>query len=222
MDLDSPITRVLIQGWSGAAFPDLMAIGLCRNEDDLADAEVRGRELARSLGGLHAITDLSRDRLQEFSGLNDLEMFRCLAWLELGRRTKNAGKGERDSVMAAADVAYVLRHLQNEKQEHFVIVLLDAKNTLIKWTTIHIGTLTTSLVGPREVFREAIREGACSMILAHNHPSGDPDPSPEDISITKKLEELGKLLDIQIWDHVIIGFNRFASLRELGFLNPIG
>ncbi len=222
MDLDSPITRVLIQGWSGAAFPDLMAIGLCRNEDDLADAEVRSRELARSLGGLHAITDLSRDRLQEFSGLNDLEMFRCLAWLELGRRTKNAGKGERDSVMAAADVAYVLRHLQNEKQEHFVIVLLDAKNTLIKWTTIHIGTLTTSLVGPREVFREAIREGACSMILAHNHPSGDPDPSPEDISITKKLEELGKLLDIQIWDHVIIGFNRFASLRELGFLNPIG
>ncbi len=219
MDLDSPITRVSVQGWPGAAAPDLLAIGLCRDENDLVDAEVRGRDLARSLGGIHAITDLSRERLQQFSGLDDLEIFRCLAWLELGRRTNQSGKGDRASVMVAADVAHLLRHLQNEKQEHFIIVLLDAKNTLIKWSTIHIGTLTTSLVGPREVFREAIREGACSMILAHNHPSGDPDPSPEDISITKKLDELGKLLDIRVWDHVIIGFNRFASLRELGFLD---
>jgi DNA repair protein RadC len=95
---------------------------------------------------------------------------------------------------------------------------LNSANGVIRKALIHIGTLTMSIVGPREIFREAVRDGASSIIVAHNHPSGDPSPSPEDIEITRILIDAGKLLDIPVLDHVIIGHRRYSSLNEMGFM----
>jgi DNA repair protein RadC len=115
-------------------------------------------------------------------------------------------------------VSYLRQQLRDEKREHFIVVLLDAKNKVIRHVTVHIGTLTSSIVGPREVFREAIREGASGIILAHNHPSGDPEPSIEDVSITRKLAEIGHVLDIPVLDHVILGEFKVVSLRQEGVI----
>jgi DNA repair protein RadC len=216
--LDTPLNRVQNAGFAGASITDLLAVAISPSEGDQLDAEIRARELLRGIGSLQALADLSSDQLRMACGEGDYAVARHLAWLELGRRTSQAGKGPQTQVMSPSDVSHLLRHLRREKREHFIVVLLDAKNNVMRWSTIHIGTLTMSVVGPREVFREAIREGASSIIVAHNHPSGDPEPSPEDIRITQKLEELGSMLDIKLWDHVILGdtSDRWVSLRQRG------
>lgn len=117
----------------------------------------------------------------------------------------------------AADI--VRRYLEFEDREHFVALMLDAKNRVIGLNTVSIGTLYCALVSPREVFKAAILANACAIIVAHNHPSGDPTPSPEDIEVTKRLHEAGKLLEIEVLDHIIVGENgKFASLKSLGLL----
>lgn len=116
------------------------------------------------------------------------------------------------------DAASVLQSfLEDEDREHFVSLMLDAKNRIIGVHTVSIGTLTCALVSPREVFKAAILANACSIIVAHNHPSGDPEPSPEDLHITEQLAKAGKLLDIELLDHVIVGEDgSYTSLRLSG------
>lgn len=207
-------------GLVGLSTPELVALCLCKHAHELDDARPRALELVRSMGNIVSLSDMSIDQIRQACGCTSFEAQRLLAWMELGRRAAQAGKGPSEQVVGPADVAALLSHLRTEKKEHFVVVMLDAKNALMKWSTIHIGTLTMSVVGPREVFREAIREGAAGVILAHNHPSGDVEPSPEDIAITQKLAEIGDMLDIVVWDHVIVGDRKYASLRQQGFFDP--
>ncbi len=167
----------------------------------------------RSLQGLGSA---SQTELAEMTGLDSFEILRANALIELGRRYANSGKGPVTAIEGPEDVFELLDHLKSEKKEHFVAVLLDAKNKILRTAVIHIGTLTSSVVGPREVFREAIRDGASSIIVAHNHPSGDPTPSPEDFEVTKLLVEVGEILDIPVLDHVIIGERGFRSLQRIG------
>ena len=108
--------------------------------------------------------------------------------------------------------------ITDKAKEHFKLILLNSRNRIISISTISIGTLTTSLVHPREVFKEALAHSAASVILAHNHPSGDPEPSEDDLKITKKLVESGKILGIEVIDHIIIGKNSFYSFREKGLI----
>ena len=108
-----------------------------------------------------------------------------------------------------------MRHLN---QEHFVALFLNTKNQIIHQQTIFIGSLNASIVHPREVFREAVKRSAASIIVAHNHPSGDPTPSQEDIQVTKRLNESGKMIGIDLLDHIIIGDRKFISLKEKGYL----
>ena len=194
---------------------DLLAVGLAASEQTLRSSEATAREMFRTVGSVRGLGDLTVPMLQE-CGLDAFSATRSLAWMEIGRRVGIAGKGEPRLVSGPEDVAEMLDHLRYEKKEHFVVVLLDAKNFIMRWTIVHIGTLTSSIVGPREVFREAIREGASSIILAHNHPSGDPDPSPEDIEITEKMCEIGNTLDIPVLDHIIIGEGKSVSLKNRG------
>ena len=109
-------------------------------------------------------------------------------------------------------------HLRYEKREHFVVILLDAKNNIIRIAPVHVGTLTASVVGAREVFREAVRDGAAAIILVHNHPSGDPTPSPEDHEVTDHLVQVGDMLDIPVVDHVVIGERSYRSFAQLGMI----
>src|SRR5699024_5960782 len=113
---------------------------------------------------------------------------------------------------------YVMEELRNLNQEHFVALFLNTKNQIIHSQTIFIGSLNASIVHPREVFREAVKRSAASIIVAHNHPSGDPTPSQEDIHVTRRLVESGKMIGIEVLDHLVIGNRKFVSLKEKGYL----
>lgn len=170
------------------------------------------------MDSLLAISELPFEVMRDEAGIENYDALRCLALIELGRRTALAGRGEIREIEGPGDILFILDFLMHEKREHFYAILLDSANQVMRKALIHIGTLTMSLVGPREIFREAVRDGASSIIVAHNHPSGDPTPSPEDIEITKHLVEVGKLLDIPVLDHVIIGNRDYRSLSEMGLM----
>jgi DNA repair protein RadC len=197
---------------------DLLAIALSRREADVVQAEEAALRLLRRHHGLGDLAQTALEDLQSETGLDRFEALRWLALLELGRRIGIAGKGPVRTIECSEDVADLLEHLQSEKREHFYSILMDSKGSVLRAVPVHIGTLTMSLVGPREVFREAIREGASSLIVAHNHPSGDPEPSPEDVEVTLRLAEVGELLDIPLLDHVIIGDKRHVSLKGRGIV----
>lgn len=114
---------------------------------------------------------------------------------------------------AAALLLYDMGALE---QEHLRVMLLDTRNRLIRTAEVYRGSLSSSVMRVGEVFRDAVRANAASIIVAHNHPSGDPTPSPEDVSVTKAIVEAGRLLDIEVLDHIVIGMNRFISLKERG------
>ena len=208
------IARVKSLGVRASSPIDLIAIGYSRRLEDVEQGEDSSRRLLQRFQSLQGLGEAFPSDLSTATGLEPFEVMRVQALQELGRRIALSGKGVKETVDRASDVAILLDHLRNEKKEHFVAILLDAKSQVIRIAQIHVGTLTMSVVGFREIFREAIREGAASIIVAHNHPSGDPTPSPDDISSTKKLIEAGALLDIPVLDHVIIGERRHVSLRE--------
>ena len=126
---------------------------------------------------------------------------------------------DRNAIRTPEDVSRVMEPYFAELPcEHFVVILLNTKNKVLAVTTVSVGSLNASIVHPRELFQRAILANAASVVLVHNHPSGDPTPSPEDISLTKVLVEAGRLLDIAVLDHVIIGDGRFVSFKEIGVL----
>ena len=125
-----------------------------------------------------------------------------------------------DIIHGPEDVAhFAMPQLRNEMKEHFVVMSLNSKNHIIGWDVVSIGILTASPVHPREVFEMALRHHAASVILVHNHPSGDPSPSREDIATTKRLVDAGKIMGVPVLDHIIIGDGRFSSLKEKGLLS---
>jgi DNA repair protein RadC len=218
LKVDTPLTRIQAAGFPSASPTDLFAIGICENPEDIDNAEIRAREFLRAAGRIHIVSEMSADHFSELSNSSPWDVQRFMCWIELGRRCGMAGSGDQPNISRAAEAANLLAYLRSEKREHVVLLILDSKNNLIKTSTIHIGTLTMSIVGPREVFREAVREGASSIIIAHNHPSGDPTPSEEDVAITKKLVEIGTMLDIPLLDHIIVGRPEYVSLKSAGFM----
>lgn len=208
------LQRVRDAGVKTAPVVDLLAIGIARREGDLAETESLARKMLVRFGSLKGLSEAGLTDLTDTSGLEGFEALRMQALLEIGRRCAIASRGEITSIDSPEDAFEVLKYLQGEKKEHFVAILLDAKNQILRIAEIHIGTLSSSLVGAREVFREAIREGACSVIVGHNHPSGDPTPSPEDIEVTGHLFKVGEMLDIPVLDHIIVGERYAVSLKE--------
>ena len=214
---ESSIERLNQFGIKSVSALDLLSVVLSNNENEILSKETLCLQWLQK-NGLHKITGLNSNSLKELSALNEFDATRILAAIELGRRAGNAGKGPVDSIKSPDDVVRVLEHLEDEKKEHFCAILLNSKNRILSTETIHIGTVNMSLVGPREVYYEAIREGATSIIVAHNHPSGDPSPSSDDISITKRLVEVGEILNIPLLDHIIIGHKTHYSFKEEGLI----
>lgn len=181
-------------------------------------------ELARGIvarfreTGLHEILAMPPAEFARIPGIGMAKAATVLAALELGRRAQRTAKS-RPHIDAAEDVYELLRpRLAAEKREHFLVLPLSSKNEVLMVAEVSVGTLTNTLVHPREVFEPAIRCGAAHVILAHNHPSGDPVPSAEDHRITRVLREAGTLLGIPVTDHVILGGAAFFSFSEEGML----
>lgn len=154
---------------------------------------------------------LTVDKLLEVKGLGVARACALLAAVELGRRTYGKlGKPIIEPEDAFAHFAW----MRDLKKEHFYALYLDTRRRLISSETISIGTLDSSLVHPREVFRPAIEQGASALLVAHNHPSGDPEPSAEDLLLTRRLEDAGNILGFTLLDHLVIGRHRFVSIRQ--------
>lgn len=211
---EGPLERIRHAGVKGADAVSLLAVVLAQDESDLGATEERARLLLkqRNLAGL---VDLARADFAELSNLDDFRVLQFQCAIALGRKIGMAGSMQnRELVRSPEDAAQYFLDLAEEPREHFCALFLDSKGGVISRKTIHIGTLNMSLVGVREVFREAVRENACSVIVAHNHPSGDPTPSAEDYEVTERLAEAGKLLDIDLRDHIIMGRGSWRSFRR--------
>lgn len=215
---ERPRERLAQWGASHLREYELLAI-LLRTGTAQMSALQLAQHLLDKFGGVRGVMHAKVAELATVKGMGLAKACQIAAAMELGRRVALSQFHERPQIRSPQDV-YELMHLQfvAEKQEHFLAVLLDTKNRVLRSQTIFIGTLDSSLVHPREVYRAAVREGAACWIAVHNHPSGDPTPSPEDIAITKRLKEAGELLGIALLDHIIIGDGNYTSLRERGYL----
>ncbi|WP_054943580.1 RadC family protein [Paenibacillus ihuae] len=172
--------------------------------------------------GLPYLASLSEYELSVLFGLNEKQSFHLMAVFEMARRMGGVNPDEELIIRSSKDVRDAVSDLKFFDKEHFVCLFLNTKNRVLGRETISVGTMSSSLVHPREVFKAAIRRGSASVIFAHNHPSGDPTPSREDIEVTNRLSEAGSLLGIDVLDHVVIGGDKWVSIRERGLLSIPG
>ena len=167
---------------------------------------------------LNKLFECSLKELQEIKGIGPSKAMQILAMAELGKRynqLKQTENKDQRKISCAKDVFdYFHERLKDEKQEHFYVLMLNSQNNIIGAHLVSKGILDASILHPREVFKPAIKDSASKIILVHNHPSGDPNPSQEDLNITKKIEEAGRMVDIKVLDHVIIGNEVWWSWRE--------
>ena len=175
--------------------------------------------LLDGLGGIEALARARVDDLRNLPGIGPARAAQVLAAVELGRRTLTRAGRQRVQITTPRTAAELLLPLYgNRSVEQFGVVLLDTRHRVLRTTVVSVGTLDASIVHPREIFREATAAGAAALVLFHNHPSGDPEPSPDDVKLTQRLIAAGVLMGIDVIDHVILGDVRYCSLREKGYI----
>ena len=211
-----PRERMLYAGPSALSTAELLAIIL--RVGNKGENVVRMAErLLSEFGGVIGLAQANFEELCAAYGMGEAKATQIKAALELGRRLMVASPAERLQVRSPVDVANLLMlEMSLLEQEQLRVVLLDTKNFVIKVHTVYSGSLNSAVVRISEIFREPIRSNSASIAVVHNHPSGDPTPSPEDVRVTEMIVEAGALLDIDVLDHLIIGRNRFVSLKERG------
>lgn len=179
------------------------------------DCKQIAKEAVRKFKGLRGVLDVSPEELQQVKGIGPMNVFGLKLFQAISERYAKEKIPKKISLTSPKAVAdYFRKKLGREKKEHFSILLLDSRNNLIKISDISVGTLNASLVHPREIFSEALKQNAASIILVHNHPSGDPEPSEDDLEITKRIVEAGKIMGIDVLDHVIISKTKVFSFKE--------
>jgi len=215
---ERPRERLLAVGAENLSNQELLAILLGSGTKQESVMEL-AKHILMHFEGLKLLKDATIEELIAIKGIGYAKGILILAAIELGRRMHQYRPTENYTIRSPEDGAdYIMEDTRLLKQEHFVELVLNTINQVIHRQTIFIGSLNASIVHPREVFREAIKRSAASIIVAHNHPSGDPTPSQEDIQVTKRLADTGKLIGIEVLDHLIIGDGKFVSLKEKGYL----
>ena len=206
---ETPVARICTVGASAASLLELLG-AILGNPDTALNV----------LTQYATLTDLSKAQtaeIEQVKGVGPSGAARIKAALELGRRLITDALDERPQIRSPSDAAHLLMpEMTLLEQEHMRVMLLDTRNRVITTVTVYVGSLNMSVIRVGELFREAIRLNAAGVIIAHNHPSGDPSPSPEDVSVTRHIIQAGKMLDIECLDHLVIGRQRFVSLKERG------
>ena len=213
-----PRERMITSGPSALSNSELLAILLRTGNTGESAIDLAYRILSAS-GGLRQMAAISIEEISQFKGIGVAKAAQIIAAIELGRRIASTGEEARPKISCPEDVAaLLLEEMRHLDREHFRCLSLSTKNHLLAIDPISVGSLNSSIVHPREVYKKAVVRSAAGVILVHNHPSGDPIPSGEDISITKRLIKAGETLGIDVLDHIIIGDNRYISLKEKGIV----
>ena len=216
---DRPRERLFRLGPSALTAGELLAILLSTGRAGHSAAEVAASLLA---DGGPAVGDLARRSPSELArtpGIGPAKAARLAAALELGRRLQEEGRSRRVRIRSPADVyRYYAPRLADLPAEEFHVLALDSQSGVLRDLLVTRGLVNASLVHPREVFRGAIAEAAAGVIVVHNHPSGDPTPSADDRAATRQLVEAGRILDLPVYDHVVVGSGRYVSFAEAGLL----
>lgn len=219
-EADRPREKLLARGAPALSDTELLAIILRNGTASTGKNAVDyARLLLDRFGGLKGLDDAAFGEITSVNGIGPAKFAEIKACLEIGKRIGSQKWETGQPLHSAAEVFHHFRDsLGREKRELFYVVLLNNKNRKMREVKISEGSLTASLVHPREVYNPVIRESAAGVIFVHNHPSGDPAPSPEDIDITKRLKDVGEVMGVRVLDHVVIGHERYFSFNEKGLL----
>ena len=217
---DRPREKLHRLGAAALGDNELVAIVLGSGSRECGALELANRLLERA-GGLHGLTRVAVGELDLVPGVGDARAAQILAAVELGRRTLVRGAADRPRLNTPRQLAsYLLPQYGAAAVEQFGIVMLDTKHRVIRIKIVSIGSLDTTVVHPREVFREATSASAAGIVLFHNHPSGDPTPSTDDLVLTTRMVNAGDIMGIEVVDHLILADQRYFSLVEAGRLSP--
>lgn len=215
---DRPREKLLRHGAAALGDNELVALVLGSGCPRTGALEV-ANELLRARGGLHGLARSTCDDLAQVTGIGVAKAAKLIAAQELGRRTLAHAPGARVRLATPREAAaYLLPAFGSRRVEQFGVVLLDSRHRVIRTTVVAVGTLNATVVQPRDVFREAMLGSAAAVVVFHNHPSGDPSPSPDDIELTRRLAATGALMGIDLVDHIVLGDARYCSFKELGKL----
>lgn len=217
---ERPREKLLKRGAHSLSEGELLAIILRTGDGTTKQSAIdHARDLLTRFGSLRKLASAGIKEICEIKGIGPAKAATIMSAFEIGRRLSKEEIRPGDIFRCSEDV---YRHyhaaMRDVKRESFLAILLDSKNKVIKEVDISTGSLTASIVHPRELFNPAVKESAAAMILVHNHPSGDPTPSREDIELTKRLKDAGELLGIKILDHIVIGDGHHISLAEMGYM----
>jgi DNA repair protein RadC len=216
---DRPRERLLALGPSALTTVELLAILIGTGRAGVSAPEVAASLLAAGGPGLAHLARRTAVELAAVAGVGLAKAARIAAALELGRRLQEEARPDRTRIRSPADVyRWFAPRLADLAAEEFHVLALDSQSAILRDLLVTRGILNSSLVHPREVFRGAIAEAAAGIIVVHNHPSGDPAPSADDRAVTRQLVEAGKVLDLPVYDHVIVGASRYLSFAEAGLL----
>ncbi|BCJ85072.1 RadC family protein [Effusibacillus dendaii] len=213
---ERPRERMLREGAQSLSNAELLAVMLRTGTNGKSVIQV-AEQLLSHFGGLRSLMEADIREMTEIAGMGPAKALQVQAAVEIGKRIARLVREPATVIRNPQDVVDLfMDRLRFEKKEHFIAVHLDTKNQVIAEETVSIGSLDSSIVHPREIFKTALKKSAASIICIHNHPSGDPTPSREDILVTKRLAEAGRILGIEVLDHIVIGEQRFVSLKEQG------
>ena len=212
-----PRERLLQKGAVALNSSELLAILLGTGNKKETAVDMANR-LLHHCGGLKALANISIEELSSFKGIGLAKSAQIKAAIELGHRIYKEVNIAKPKITNPLDVVDLVMDMQFLEKEHFRLISLNTKNHVVGIDDIFIGSLNSSIVHPREVFKKALEKNAASVILVHNHPSGDPEPSRDDIQATGRLVKAGEILGVEVLDHIIIGTNRYKSLKELSIM----
>jgi len=216
---EKPREKMMREGVEKLSTTELIAIILGSGTRGISALELASQVLLADKRGIRFLTECSPEEMAEINGMGTAKVCRLLAAVELGKRIASAPVEERNVIRSTTDIIDLfMEKMRYYKKEHFISLLINAKGEIIQEIEVSVGDLCSSVTHPREVFVDAIKRSAGSVIFLHNHPSGDPTPSDADIQTTERLSEVGRLLGIPVLDHIIIGDGIYYSLKADGVI----
>lgn len=216
---ERPREKMMYQGKDSLSNSELLAILLRTGTREKSALELANDIISMNKDGILHLEDCSPEELSAVKGMGTAKACQIIAAVELGKRVATCPRTEKPAIGSPGDIVNLfMEKMRYYKKEHFCALLLNTKGKIIEETEVSVGDLNSAMVHPREVFLQAVRRSAAAVVLIHNHPSGDPEPSVEDLEITARLVESAKILGINIVDHIIIGDGIYTSLKSEGLM----